>query len=98
MNAALRDDVFLQIAGLDQSQFTMHYEVVYEKWLKIIQENQTAPKKMKTFAETSKGKKLKKKNKEEGAPDNSRAIPDVDSSDVSPSKSAAGDDLSDSVQ
>jgi hypothetical protein len=42
--------------------------VIYNKWDAIVKQQQTAPKKMKSFAETQKGKKVKKK---ESKPDDS---------------------------
>jgi hypothetical protein len=41
--------------------FLATYNIVYNKWDSVVKQQQTAPKKMKTFAETQKGKKVKKK-------------------------------------
>ena len=54
-----RDQVLISICGRDS--FSDHYALVYQKWDAIVQEQQTAPKKMRSFAETSKGKKLARK-------------------------------------
>ena len=58
------DDVFIKIGGTDF--FSQHYEIVYNKWDTIVDKHRRAPTKMKSFAETSRGKKKGKKNKGEG--------------------------------
>jgi hypothetical protein len=37
------------------------YEIVYSKWDAVVKQQMQAPKKMKTFSDTTKGKKLKGK-------------------------------------
>ena len=63
MASALRDDVFLRISAMDQKIFALNYEIVFEKWQNVVQEHQTAPKKMRTFADTKRGKKVKNSGK-----------------------------------
>ena len=41
--------------------FGAHYQIVYDKWNALVKSQETAPKKMRSFAETSKGKKIKGK-------------------------------------
>lgn len=57
-----RDEVFLRLIANPEVMFGQHYKIVYEKWSALVKKDQTAPKKMRTFAETQKGKKLNKKN------------------------------------
>lgn len=58
-----RDDIFLRLIANQDGMFGPHYQIVYEKWDTLVRQQQTAPKKMKTFAETSRGKKMKKGKK-----------------------------------
>jgi len=46
--------------------FGPHYKIVYDKWDSLVKKEQTAPKKMRSFAETQKGKKLGKKGNKGG--------------------------------
>lgn len=52
------DGLFDLITG--QDIFGAHYQLIYLKWDSLVKAQQQAPKKMKTFDETQKGKKLKK--------------------------------------
>ena len=61
-----RDEVFLRLIANPEGMFGPHYRIVYEKWDSLVKNQLTAPKKMRTFAETSKGKKLNKKGKKGG--------------------------------
>jgi hypothetical protein len=47
-----RDDVFLRLIANPEGMFGPHYKIVYEKWDSLVKKEQTAPKKMRTFAET----------------------------------------------
>ena len=47
-----RDDVFLRLIADPEGMFGTHYKIVYEKWDSLVKKDQTAPKKMRTFAET----------------------------------------------
>ena len=43
--------------------FGPHYKIVYEKWDSLVKKDQTAPKQMRKFEDTRKGKNLKKGKK-----------------------------------
>ena len=60
--ALTRDQVFLRLLAEPEAMFGTHYKIVYEKWDGQVKKEQQAPKTMRSFAETSKGKKLGKKN------------------------------------
>jgi len=60
-----RDEVFLRLIA-SPDIFGPHYKIVYDKWDSLVKKDQIAPKKMKTFAETSNGKKLGRKNQNKG--------------------------------
>ena len=47
-----RDDVFLRLISDPEGMFGTHYKIVYEKWDSLVKKDQTAPKKMRTFAES----------------------------------------------
>ena len=68
LEAALtKEDVFLRLMGNPEAMFGPHYKIVYDRWDALVKQEQTAPKKMRTFAETRKGKKnLDKKGKKGG--------------------------------
>lgn len=53
------------------------YQIIYNKWDAVVKTQQNAPKKMKTFAETNKGKKLKKKDKAKKESQGDTLIPDL---------------------
>jgi len=55
------DDVFLKLGGTDF--FSQHYEIVYSKWDAIVDAQRRAPTKMRTFAQTNRGKKKGKDKK-----------------------------------
>ena len=61
-----RDEIFLRLISNPEGMFGPHYKIVYEKWDSLVKKDQTAPKKMRSFAETQKGKKLNKKGKKGG--------------------------------
>ena len=61
-----RDQVFLRLIANPEGMFGPHYRIVYEKWDSLVKSQQTAPKKMRTFAESKMGKKLTKKGKKGG--------------------------------
>lgn len=62
----LRDDFFLRLIANQDTMFGPHYKIVYDKWDSLVKKEQTAPKKMRSFAETQKGKKLGKKGNKGG--------------------------------
>ena len=46
-----------------EGMFGPHYKIVYEKWDSLVKKDQTAPKQMRKFEDTRKGKNLKKGKK-----------------------------------
>lgn len=65
-NALTRDEIFLRLLADPEAMFGAHYKIVYEKWDSQVKKDQSAPKAMRSFAETNKGKKLGKKNQKGG--------------------------------
>ena len=64
--ALSRDDFFMRMVANPDGMFGPHYKIVFDKWDKLRKQELTAPKKMKTFAETNQGKKLAKKSSNKG--------------------------------
>jgi len=61
-----RDDFILRLIANPETMFGGHFKIVYSKWDSLVKEQQTAPKKMKSFNETKKGKQISKKGKKGG--------------------------------
>lgn len=73
-----------QVGGVSDI-FLPQFEVVYSKWDSIVRQQQTAPKRMKSFGETNKAKKLKSNGSR--MPEESKNDPKSNPNDENPSKS-----------